>query len=150
MNFYESIDELPIYNWLKCIDKKDYTYCLKKIKPCSKNDLAKCEEKFNSFYYEFLDRYGINDKLSDIIELKNEILINEIELAITGDRFINTIIQLKKEELEKLIEQKVIKTNSSKIAIEKYLGFRINEKEITVVEYYDYLKEIEENVRTTT
>ena len=144
---YNSIDEMPIYNWFKCVELKDYSYC---AKDKSKADLEACQIKFSELYAEYIDTFGISQQLNDILSLQNEILVLKIDLTLTKDNGIKTFIELKELELADKLNVKQSKTNTAKVAIEKYLGFRINEKEVTVKEYYDYLQAIkEDNGRAT-
>ena len=144
---YESIDEMPIYNWFKCVELKDYSYC---AKDRVKADLEACQIKFSELYAEYIDTFGISQQLNDILSLQNEILVLKIDLTLTKDNGIKTFIELKELELADKLNVKQSKTNTAKVAIEKYLGFRINEKEVTVKEYYDYLQAIkEDNGRAT-
>lgn len=142
INMYESIDEMPIFNWFKCIENKDYLYCAKDAK---KANLEACKIAFSVLYEEYIDTFGINKQLGEIIDLQNQILVLKIDLILSNDNTIKTFIELKELELEAVLNVKQTKTNFAKIAIEKYLGFRINEKEVTVKEYYDYLLAIQED-----
>lgn len=143
MIFYNSIDDIPVYNWFKCIEKSEFQYVLKE--PGELTD--QCKEAFDILYCEFIDRYGINENLAEIIRLQNKILINKIDLALTGDKGIEMFIEIDELELKNLLYTKHTKQNSAKIAIEKYMGIRIDLKVTTVTEYYDYLEELKNNGR---
>jgi len=146
MKLYNSIEEMPVYNWFKCIDLKDYSYCaIDKINV----DLEKCKEAFSNLYNEFLDTFGINESLKQVIELQNEITILKIDKVLTENNSLQTFIELKQIELDELINVKSEKTKTYKVEIEKFLGFRLNEKEVTVKEYYEYLEAIKDNGRAT-
>lgn len=146
MKLYNSIEEMPVYNWFKCIDLKDYSYCaIDKINV----DLEKCKEAFSNLYNEFLDTFGINESLKQVIELQNEITILKIDKVLTENNSLQTFIELKQIELDELINVKAEKTKTYKVEIEKFLGFRINEKEVSVKEYYEYLEALKENGRST-
>lgn len=146
MKLYNSIEEMPVYNWFKCIDLKDYSYCaIDKINV----DLEKCKEAFSNLYNEFLDTFGINESLKQVIELRNEITILKIDKVLTENNSLQTFIELKQIELDELINVKAEKTKTYKVEIEKFLGFRINEKEVSVKEYYEYLEALKENGRAT-
>ena len=146
MKIYNSIEEMPVYNWFKCIDLKDYSYCA-----IDKNDidLEKCKEAFSNLYNEFLDTFGINESLKQVIELQNEITILKIDKVLTENNSLQTFIELKQIELNELLTVKSEKTKTYKVEIEKFLGFRLNEKEVTVKEYYEYLEAIKDNGRAT-
>lgn len=136
MKFYTSIDELPIYNWFKCIDKKEYSYVVKEGK--ANEDESK--EAFGKLYAEYIDTFGISKILETVLGLQNEILVLKIDKALTKDNSLQFFIDMKELELADTMNVKQSKINTSKIAIEKYLGFKLNEKEVTVKEYYEYLE----------
>jgi hypothetical protein len=139
---YKSIDEMPVYNWFKCIEKKEYKYCMVDCKKFKESQTDDCMIAFESLYCEYLDKFGVNDDLQSFILKQNEILSLKIDRVLTEDPFLETIIELKETEMETLTNKSDSNNNTAKVAIEKYLGFRINEREITVKEYYEYLKEI--------
>jgi len=142
---YTSIEDMPIYNWFKCIDTKDYSYCSSERKNITEDVLKECEIAFNTCYAEFIYTFGISPELAEIIRIKNKILILKIDIALTGDKSLENFIEIEEIQLNKRLEVKQTKTNTYKVAIEKYLGFRLNEKEVTVKEYYEYLQAIKEN-----
>lgn len=136
---------MPIYNWFKCIDTKDYSYCSSERKNITEDVLKECEIAFNACYAEFIDTFGISPELAEIIRIKNKILMLKIDIALTGDKSLENFIEIEEIQLNERLEVKQTKTNTYKVAIEKYLGFRLNEKEVTVKEYYEYLQAIKEN-----
>lgn len=145
MKLYTDIADLPIYNWFKCIDTQDYSYVLIERKECSKDELRKCELAFSELYAQFLDTFGISDNLQAIIRLQNQIIIHKIDYVLTGDATHETFIDIKEIELQKLIEVKEVKGNSAKVAIEKMLGFAINERTVSVKSYYEYINELKKD-----
>jgi hypothetical protein len=145
MKLYTTIDDLPAFNWFKCIESKDYSYCMVNRKECSKNDLLKCEEAFGIMYAEYVDVFGISDPLNDIIALQNELLVLKIDKALTKDNFYNTLIEMKQIEIDAKLKNQPSKNNTHKIAIEKYLGIRVDMKAISVREYYEYLEELKKD-----
>lgn len=142
MKCYDDIADLPIYNWFKCIDTKDYSYVLVERKKCNSDELLKCELVFGDLYSQFLDEFGVSDNLQAIIRLQNQILVHKIDFVLTGDATNEVFIDIKEIELKKLLEVKEVKGNSAKVAIEKMLGFAINERAVSVKSYYEYINEL--------
>jgi len=142
MKCYDDIADLPIYNWFKCIDTKDYSYVLLERKKCNSDELLKCELVFGELYSQFLDEFGVSDNLQAIIRLQNQILVHKIDFVLTGDATHEVFIDIKEIELAKLMEVKEVKGNSAKVAIEKMLGFAINERTVSVKSYYEYINEL--------
>ncbi|MBK6836811.1 MAG: hypothetical protein IPG89_22150 [Bacteroidetes bacterium] len=137
MKFYESIEDMPIYNWFK-VNNGDMRFML--IKQTAKYDGKKAREYFDKIYSEYIDVFGISESYLKVIELKKQISVLNIEMAITGDRILKNFIKMAQVELNQ-INSKTNKTNTNevKVHLEKYLGFRLNEKETSVKEYYTYL-----------
>ena len=137
MKFYESIEDMPIYNWFK-VNNGDMRFML--IKQTTKYDGKKAREYFDKIYSEYIDVFGISESYLKVIELKKQISVLNIEMAITGDRILKNFIKMAQIELNQ-INSKTNKTNTNevKVHLEKYLGFRLNEKETSVKEYYTYL-----------
>lgn len=148
MKLYESIEDMPVYNWFKCVENKDYKYCLVDIKKYKDAYLLKCTECFSKLYAEYIDTFGISKQLEDILNIQNQIAVYKINIAL-GKKSDKTFLSIKETELKEKLEAKQVKTNTTKVIIEKYLGFRLNEKEVTVKDYYNYLEVIKENGRTT-
>lgn len=142
MNLYNDIADMPIFNWFKCIDLRDYSYVLVERKEVKGDELLKCELAFSELYAQFLDTFGISDNLQAILRLQNQILVHKIDLALTGDATNEVFIDIKQIELQKLMEVKEVKGNSAKVAIEKMLGFAINERTVSVKSYYEYINEL--------
>lgn len=137
MKFYESIEDMPIYNWFK-VNNGDMRFML--VKLSTKYDGVKAREYFDKIYSEYIDVFGISESYLKVIELKKQISVLNIEMAITGDRILKNFIKMAQIELNQ-INSKTNKTNTNevKVHLEKYLGFRLNEKETSVKEYYTYL-----------
>lgn len=150
MKLYTDISDFPIYNWFKCIDTKDYSWCMVERKECDKKELQECELAFSDMYAQYLDTFGVSDELQAILRLQSQITVHKIDYVLTGDATHEVFIDIKEIELAKLMEVKEVKGNSAKVAIEKYLGFRLNEKEVSVKEYYEYINVLKaENGRAT-
>ena len=134
---------MPVYNWNKIIEKQLYQYVLIDLKEHKEENKLLYKQQFELLYNEFLDTFGINDHLKSIIELQNEIVLYKIDIALTGDKSLTALQQLAEQRLQKKIEVKKTSTNLVKVHIEKFMGFRIDEKQVTVYEYYNYLKALE-------
>jgi hypothetical protein len=139
--YYTTIEDLPVYNWNKIIEAQKYNYIL--LNPLQKDyNVNECKNQFAVLYEEFIDTFGINEQLRGIIELQNEITIYKIDIAL-GSKSLEALLKLTQSKLKKKLEKKESKGNLTKVYIEKFLGFRLNEKEVTVYEYYNYIKALE-------
>ena len=145
-NYYNSIDEMPIYNWFKCIEI-DKSYVLIDRKKDTKETLEHIEQ-FEILYGQFIDTFGINEGLKDIITIQNEILCLKIDLAITNDKSIENFIEIAEIELNDLLKDNTKGSNNKTvIMVEKWLGFPIDEYKVSVKKFYDYLEAIKQDGR---
>ena len=142
MKYYTTIEDMPVYNWVKINEKNDLSFML--IGSTKKIDNKKLREGFEVLKDEYIDTFGISESYKKILEAKIEIAKLQIDMSLNNDNFLQNFIDMRLSD----IEQQLVKTENSshlktKMNLEKYLGFRINEKEISVKEYYSYLNEMQ-------
>ena len=149
MEYYKSIDTLPIYNYWQCVDKKDLTFliisCPKSTPESTK--LAKLSKAWESIESQMIE-LQLKDK-TYIANLKKEArhYLKQAKAALTN----NTLDRLhfKQSEIEREKESNGVGFNYNKsIAIlEKYLGRHINDKEMTVSRYYIHYQMMVESMK---
>jgi len=89
---------------------------------------------------EFFDRYGVSDDFETYFYNQKTLLELEVDLAVTGDRFLKTKITLLKKRIEQEIKYKRKgEEYEVKAYVDKFLGFRLDAKNTTVTEYYSYI-----------
>jgi hypothetical protein len=141
--YYNSIDTMPIHNYLKVVDENDYSFMVVK-----RGIFGNVEQAFENIQRQLVDRFGISENYAEILELRREICDMKCEVAITGDRFQNTFINIKEAELEQLNKIKGSTTDELKVILEKWLGFKLNLQQITVSEWFTYLKQFSATQQT--
>lgn len=141
--YYESIEELPIFNWWNLQSTLDFSYLLKtkkKINLIQKIILSRQRKKL---YADYIDRFGFGDKYMEMIEKKQRIAIMRIERALENDKSKETFIEIEEEELLNMVieaQGESLNLYESSAIIGRVLGFRIDVKECTVVEFFHYMK----------
>jgi len=141
LNFYLSIDDLPIYNWFQIQKTNDLVWLLKEHKTLSDENKIQLEAIWREIYFEFLDVFGIPEQMKQILSLKRDIAVLNARMFIDTDPSLLTFIEIKEFDLAKLTNQSESKqTGSVKVYVEKFMGFKLNEKEISVKEFYQYLE----------
>lgn len=139
MKIYTTIEEMPLFNWVKINEKNDLSYMI--IGSCKKINNKKLREGFEIIKDEFINTFGVSEVYKKILEAQIEIAKLEIDLALTGDNFLQNFIDMRLIDIKQLNEGATKGSHfETKMKLEKYLGFRLNEKEISVKEYYSYLK----------
>lgn len=148
LDCYQSIDELPIYNWFLIHKTNDLTWLLKKKSNINLKQVKTLEVLWEKIYFEFLDTFGIPDTMRHILEIKRDIMVLKIRMLAENDRSLETFIEIKELELNQLNENNQKDTTGKvKGYVEKFMGFRLNEKEITVKDFYGYIEIIKESAK---
>lgn len=144
-NKYSSIDDLPMYNWQKIHDTNELKYLFVNKQEIENNELL--ERRWSSIYDEYLEEFGLSKEYKDILKAKRKIANLQADYIIKGDRILLNFINIEKNALESMYEstKKGSSFRDSLVHLEKMQGIKINTKEITVADYYNYLRSIKNN-----
>jgi hypothetical protein len=124
---------------MKC-NEGEIIYIKKEVMPGAdpNEDDLKAWEKLHD---QYIEKYGLSKLYKKLLSLMKEKALLECTFVITRDRFKLTQIELKEVELKSAIAN-----NSNGMTIEealvylsKWIGYRLNPKEISVVEYFNIL-----------
>lgn len=138
---YTSINEMPIENWFNYYETNDLKWLQKDIKQtANKYQKQVLQEAWNSVFDSYIDEFGVPDNIKKIVNLKREILINQIQIDVYGLKYLKTFIKIHELELKKLLEdsKEPIKTGKLKAFVDKNFG-RQDPKLVTVKEFYHNL-----------
>lgn len=141
--YYQSIDELPMLNWVKIYEEKDYKHLLKKQ--------GKKADKYADIIYlrmqdELVDKYGVGDMFMKILRMKIKISLMRADQALSGDRTSEIKVKILEDKIEEMEGGfKDVDIFESVISIEKFMGFKLDLKTLTVGEFYKYGKYITKN-----
>ena len=129
--YYQDLEELPIYNWWKIHEKKDLKYLIKDGKKLTHHAAV----IFDSLYSEFISIFGVSDNYKRYLEKLIEIEVAQIDRVINKDESLQTFIEIMEIELEE-IKNETMGGNymDGAIAVEKFMGFKLNPKEVSVFE----------------
>jgi len=136
---------MPVANWWKLHEKNDYKQLLKGRK---RKVTKHAEQVATKLQNEFIDVFGIDENYASYLRKQIEIELLKIKIAKTGDRSHEVFINMLEIELEDVTKKEESKSlNGNTIAIEKFMGFKLIAKEVTVYEYYSYIKAIEKALK---
>lgn len=127
---------MPIVNYLQIVDYGNTSALISKRGLFKRN----FNEAFEKLQRQLVARFGIAESYLDILEKKREIACLQIDLHVTGDRFNKTLIGIAEAELKKLTDRKSSSTDEIKDYLEKYKGFHLSLHQITVAEWFGYIK----------
>lgn len=136
---YRTIEDCPIWNWIKIQETGDLKYL---------GDLPReeLEEIYLSMQDEIFKTFGVNQRYKDYLQLLKEKarLLNEV--IQTNDPFTKLDLHVIEEDISMLFNSKEKQEfDEVVVLVEKYMGFQLDPKKISVKKYYSYLKTIEKH-----
>jgi hypothetical protein len=137
-NYYKGIDDLPLYNWIKCNDGY--------LKFTRKNETGSPEMDvvtWQNIYNEYLNEFGLSETYKRMLNAMKKKAILELDFVLTGDRFKLTEIEIEETRLKAMLQNggKGMTIEESLIYISKWLGTWLNTKQITVREYFNLIEQ---------
>ncbi len=94
---------------------------------------------YDMIYDEFIERIGLNKEYLDFLNMTKRIAFLKLECAIESSSINLTHLEIELKKLEKKGELKQTEYNKIIAKISKSQGYRINPKEVTVLEFYSYI-----------
>lgn len=136
-NYYDDIDELPWWNWKRCM-KGQVQYTRKDIE---KGTEEKDEEAWEKIYDTYLKEFGLGKDYAHYFELKTELAILQCRIVIEEDLFLQNRINVLELEIKELLD-KGEEQGDDKVLVylSKWMGSIINEKKTTVKMVYQMLE----------
>ena len=141
MRIYNNIDNLPIWNFNKVKSENDLRYLFVKKSFLNRFYIRKLLKIWESIFNQFFDEFGIDEGFLEELNEEKRILIMLCDRWIKQDRSIETFIDKKKYELSlKKSNKGSIKFAEQVSILSKFKGYRIDEKIVTVKEFYSDLE----------
>lgn len=127
---------MPLYNWIKCVEEHDYRYVCKDLKYA---DSVNIEVAWETIFDDYLNRYGLSKLYLRMLKVMKQKALLECDYVLTKDRFKLTLIEVEEINLKNMISNKGDNKsiNSVLIYLSKWLGYRVNTKEVTALEYFE-------------
>lgn len=143
--YYENIDEIPIYNWFKISETNDLSFMVKDKK--GKFDRSTALKKYEQLYDQYINEFGFGESFEKNLMLRSNIVSLKIEKAVTGNNFLNNFIRQAEIDLkDSMTMANRVSITETKVHVEKYVGFRLNEREVSVRDFYTYLKVMSKDI----
>lgn len=143
VKYYKSIEDISLYNWLKCADGK-VNYC--RIGASESDEITEQDFKqWDKIYCDYIDTMGLNGLYKQFLMKSKKKALIELDYVITRSKFLTNALRVIDVELEKLKEQmnKGVTTDQVMVHLSKFMGFRLDPKQITFKEYLNLIKEYE-------
>lgn len=137
---WKSIDEMPLYNWIKCTEDDDIRYVCKDINDSNDVDLV---GSWSLVYDDYINRFGLSKLYRRLLEVMRTKALLECDYVITKEAFNLTLIKMEEEKLKQMLANKGegATINSVLVYLSKWLGYHLNVREITALEYFEMMKQ---------
>jgi hypothetical protein len=137
--YFNSIEELPIWNWWKIAETGNLAYLFKDEKEYNEIDNS-LSEVWLDLQNQYLTEFGITDEFEEVLRLKREWINEKANFIITGDRFILNAIDVLEFEMNESMSAKIkVDKESTLITLEERLSRELNSKDLSVAKYYRYI-----------
>lgn len=144
--YFRNIDELPVWNFTKCIELSDYRYLIKDIDYYELPNIVVDLKIWETIFYQYLDAFGESEINTEYRKTVCEFWHYYWKHIETEDRKLITKIEIKRKQIERL--QKNISSNSEKYDIEEqaaslelhFKNVEFDLKKMSVKRYFTYLK----------
>ena len=142
---YSSIDDLPMYNWKQIHDTNDLKWLFVGKAKCE--NTKELEIIWATIYDEYLKEFGLSEEYKEILKIKRRLAMYQADYIEKEDRILLNYINIEQNALESMYDttKKGSSFRDSLVHLEKMQGIKINTKEITVADYYNYLRSIKNN-----
>lgn len=133
--------DAPVFVWMKVHETGDLSWLLIKKRKLKKGEEASLSLVFEGMYDEYIKEFGISEYFAAIKNKELEIARLQIQRLKTGDRGLETFIEIAQVELEEMKKEGVKGSLiDTKIAIEREFKYQINLHETSIREFYSYVK----------
>lgn len=136
---WESIDDFPLFNWIKCNDG-DLTFTrIDKNSGDRKSD----QEAWMKLWDQYIKKYGLAKLHERMLQVMKEKALLECDYVITKDRFKLNLIEIEAQRLKDMMANggEGMTLEESLVHLSRWAGYRLNPKEISVVEYFNMMKQ---------
>src|SRR6056300_93663 len=132
---WESIDDFPLYNWNRC-NEGDLSYVRLSR---SKGDDESDQIAWMNLWDQYVKKYGLAKLHERMLKVMREKALLECDYVITKDRFKLNLIEIEAQRLKDMMANggEGMTIEESLVHLSRWAGFRLNPKEISVVEYFN-------------
>ncbi len=136
---WQSIEDMPIYNWIKILETGDLKWLFVKNKG---RVSSRSQEHWMELQQEYLDEFGLDEQYKQRLRLTQKLTNLNLDFVLTGDRFTLNLIKMAEVDIEALNQGESVKFYQVLDHVEKYKGFAIDPKKTSVIKWYYTLKNI--------
>lgn len=139
--YYLTIDELPLWNWIKIMDGEIH-FIRKNI--LDGNEIAD-SIVFDELFDQYIAEFGLSKLHDKMLKAQKKRAMLELDFVITGNRFKLTEIDMQIQRINEMLKNagSGMTIEQSLIHISKWMNSWINAKTITTREFFILTNEFE-------
>jgi len=142
-NLWYSIEEMHIYAWNKITATGDLKYLFRN----EKGFIAqRHKDHWIGLWQQYINEFGIDPEFAEKIRIMRRLSELNYQYIITGDRFLLNLIEIAELDLKSWGPQVEIKFFDVLDHVEKYKGYQIDPKQISVVRWIYTLKNMTKRI----
>lgn len=135
---FSTIDTLPMHNWLE-ITKGDLGWLFVEYRKPTKREMKWLGDVWVKIYDQYIEKIGLTDDYIDLLEAMKKCTIAICRNALNPSSLNATREAEARQNLERMTSGETGKFSEFVALVEKYMGFRLNLKEISVESFYSYV-----------
>jgi len=144
-NYFTHIEECTVFAWQKAIGG-DLTHLRLKDNGTPKEDATAWDSVYNSYITEF----GLGKEYIYLLEVQRELAEVQLDYVIENDRILLNRINVLKADIKTILdkEQDGNDMTTTLIVVSKWLGYKVDQKNTTILQLYkilDLIKKENEN-----
>ncbi len=146
LNCYDSIYNLPVFNFDRINNTGDLTFLFKKKMFLTKFVKIKFVHKkleniWAKIYDEFIKEFGLSDEFKLYIEKQKQIINHYYRALCEGQRHEINFAKIKEMEIEEMMKAEQLRLPQLFAKLNK-IGYNLNLRTTTVAEFYACIKDI--------
>lgn len=146
INYYNNIEELPLWNWMKCTSGQ-ISYVRKDL--VHGNHLLD-EIHFEKIFDSYIKEFGLSEMYIKLLKTMHKKTLLELDFVLTRNRFRLTEVEMQVARLETMVNNNKngMTIEQTIVHLSKWMNHWIDAKKVTTREYFDMMKEFERSLKT--
>lgn len=145
VEYWVSVNDMPLENWILCNDG-DARFARKKVNTTDKEtdkETTKDGENWTRIYDSYIKKYGLSKLYLKMLEAMRKKALLELDYVETWEQFKLTEIQIEVEKLKNMVNNngEGMTIEQSLVHLSKWVGYYLDKKKITVVDYFNLMAE---------
>lgn len=134
---WRTIEEMPIYNWIKICETGDLRWIFKEARGTV---TKRVEDHWLVLQQQYIDEFRLDAEYKQQIRLTKKLTLLNCEFVETRDRFLLNVIKMTEADLQSTKKKKTVSFYAVLDEVEKYKGFAIDPHKTSVMKWYHTLK----------